>query len=221
MSQEWAITVNFSAANAPVEARQGQAAMGFYKVRCADTTYYPPTDDGKKPFIKLSLSIIESAHDTAQMGNTVTDRVNVPTEQQSDSARAWTERFLKTTLIGLGHDKAQVAGANGGVTLKADAFQGREGYMHYEPYTPNDQSSRSNIVWVSEEQYQRGLKGEFKVTLKNVASSSIDTPAAAISVPVGFTTATSGGGTTFGAAAPAASNSASNSTAVGIESLLA
>jgi hypothetical protein len=214
MTQDWSITVNFNAANAPVEARQGQATMGFYKVRCADTTYYPPTDDGKKPFIKLLLSITESAHDASEVGNNVTDRVNVPTEQQSDSARAWTERFLKTTLIGLGHDKAQVAGANGGVTLNSEAFKGREGFMHYEPYNPNDKSSRSNIVWVSEDQYQRGLKGEFKVTLKNVASSSIDTPVAAISATSGFSTTSNGGGMALGTTTPAAP-------ATGIESLLA
>ena len=190
MSPDWSITVNFNAANAPVEARQGQAGMGFYKVRCSGTEYYPPTDDGKKPFIKLALGITEAAHDAAEVGNTVTDRVNVPTEQQTTSARAWTERFLKGTLIGLGHDKAQVVAANGNIALNADAFQGREGYLHYEPYNPNDKSSRSNIVWVSEEQYQRGLKGEFKVTLKNTASSSIDAPAPTISAAVGFNTRT-------------------------------
>ena len=212
--ENWSVTVNFSSDNAPVEARQGQATMGFYKVRCTDTTYYPPTDDGKKPFIRLLLSITEAAHDAGEMGNTITDRVNVPTEQQSPEARAWTERFLKTTLIGLGHDRAQVAGANGGVNLNASAFEGKEGYLHYEPYNANDKSSRSNIVWVSEEQYQRGLKGEFKVTLKNAPASSIDTPAPAISATAGFTS-NGASGMGMNVTTPAGGG------ATGIESLLA
>ena len=213
--ENWSVTVNFSPDNAPVVARQGQASMGFYKVRCTDTTYYPPTDDGKKPFIRLSLSITEAAHDATEMGNTVTDRVNVPTEQQSPEARAWTERFLKTTLIGLGHNQDEVAGANGGVTLNSEAFQGREGYMHYEPYNANDKSSRSNIVWVTSEQYERGLKGEFKVTLKNAPATSIDMPAPAITATAGFSSASNGAGGMSLGGAPAAGG------ATGIESLLA
>ena len=215
MSNDWSVTVNFSPDNAPVEARQGQATMGFYRVRCTDTTYYPPTADGKKPFIRLRLSIIEAAHDASEMGNTITDRVNVPTEQQTPEARAWTGRFLKTTLIGLGHDRAQVAGASGGVNLNAQAFAGREGYLHYEPYNPHDKESRSNVVWVTEAQYQSGLKGEFKVTLKNVKSSSIDTPAPAISATAGFTS----NGANFGA--PAATSAPNTGSAAGLASLLA
>tara|TARA_R110002060_G_scaffold43038_2_gene54538 strand:+ start:100 stop:756 length:657 start_codon:yes stop_codon:yes gene_type:complete len=211
----WSINVNFNPDNTPVEARQGQAGMGFYKVRCSDTTYYPLTDDGKKPFIRLALSITESAHDTAEVGNTVSDRVNVPSDAQTPDARAWTERFLKTTLIGLGHDKAEVSGAAGGITLNSEAFKGSEGYMHYEPYNPNDKGSNSNITWVTSEQYARALKGEFKVPLKNAGSSSIDTPV--ISATAGFTsTSNNGGGMALGGAPT------TGSTGVGsLESLLA
>lgn len=215
-NNDWQITVNFNSNNTPIEARQGQASMGFYKVRCGEAQYYPPTDDGKKPFVRLRLNITESAHDAAEVGNVVSDRVNVPTDAQSTEARAWTERFLKATLIGLGHDRGGITSANGGINLGCEAFLGREGYLHYEPYNAQDKSSRSNITWVSVEQYERGVKGEFKVPLKNAQPSSIDTPAPAISASAGFTTASNGGlgGTMMGSATTAQPTT-------GIESLLA
>ena len=215
-NNDWQITVNFNSNNTPIEARQGQASMGFYKVRCGEAQYYPPTDDGKKPFVRLRLNITESAHDAAEVGNVVSDRVNVPTDAQSTEARAWTERFLKATLIGLGHDRGGITNANGGINLGCEAFLGREGYLHYEPYNAQDKSSRSNITWVSVEQYERGVKGEFKVPLKNAQPSSIDTPAPAISASAGFTTASNGGlgGTMMGSATTAQPTT-------GIESLLA
>ena len=188
-NQDWQVSVNFSSANTPVEARQDQPAMGFYRVRCSEANYFPPTD-GKKPAIRLRLSIIESAHDSGEMGNTMTNWVNLPNESQTESARAWTERFLKATLIGLGHSRDEVTGANGDVPLNAGAFMAREGYIHYEGYNPHDKSTRANISWISGDQYERGIKGEFKVPLKNAQVSSIDAAPAAISATAGFSTAT-------------------------------
>lgn len=211
-NQDWQVSVNFSSANAPVEARQGQPAMGFYRVRCSEASYFPPTD-GKKPAIRLRLSIIESAHDSGEMGNTMTNWVNLPNESQTESARAWTERFLKATLIGLGHSRDEVTGANGDVPLSASAFVSREGYIHYEGYNPQDKSTRANITWVSGDQYERGIKGEFKVPLKNTQVSSIDAPPPAISATAGFSTATPAM-PTFGAPP-------SNNKANAIDSLLA
>lgn len=213
-TNDWQVTVNFSSNNTPIEARQGQPTMGFYRVRCGEAQYYPETEDGKKPFIRLRLSIIESAHDSGEVGNSMSDRVNLPSDSQTEAARAWTEKFLKGTLLGLGHDRKEVTTADGVVNLGPDAFMDREGYIHYEPYIPQDKNTNSNIVWVSAEQYERGIKGEFKVPLKNTQVSSIDAPPAAISATAGFSTATPPA-TTFGA--PSGNNNLAHS----IDSMLA
>ena len=178
--------------------------QGFYKVQYTNAEFYP-FKDGKKPFIQLTLTISESAHDAGEVNNTLRDRVNVPHESQTTSAKEWTEKFLKTTMIGLGHDAAQVSGLSGALTLGPTVFVGREGVMHYEPYDPNDKSTRSNVTWVTPEQYGRGVQGTFKVPLKN-KPATIDTPAAAALPPAGFTTATTTPDVAFsnGPAAPAA-----------------
>ena len=129
----WEVSVEFNPSNSPVTANAGPPVQGFYKVASNNSRFVPPTG-GKKPYIELTLSIIESSHDASEIGNSIREFVNVPSSDQSDDKRAWTERFLKTAMVGLGHDAASIATANGPLTLGSGVFDGREGYIHYEPY---------------------------------------------------------------------------------------
>jgi hypothetical protein len=213
----WEVTVNFNSNNAPVIAGESQPVMGFYKARCTASKFFP-FKDGKKPYIELTLSIVESSHDAGEIGNTLRERVNVPHESQDPKNAAWTEKFLKTTLIGLGHDPAQVSQANGAMSLGANAFDGREGYLFYEPYTPGDKSTRSYVTWVNADQYARGCAGTYKVNLRNSQTASIAGPTAAAVPPSGFASqptitgaAPAAGG--FGAPAASPANGVSNALA--------
>jgi len=182
----WEVAVTFDASNAPLTANAGPPVLGFYKVG-ANASKFVPANGSKKPYIELTLSIIEASHATSEVGNSVREFVNVPTLDQPADKRAWTERFLKTAMVGLGHDPQAIASANGAMKLSEAVFDGREGYIHYEPYVVGDKNTKSYLTWVSPEQYARGVAGNFKVALRNKAKSAIDAaPRAAAVAPSGF-----------------------------------
>ena len=198
----WQVNVTLTPDVAPIESRQGQPKNGFYKVRCTEATLYPPKS-GKIPAIRLMLTIIESANDAAEVGNTMSDWINLPDDSQSPDKRATTQAFLKGTLIALGHDRDKVMSANGDIGLSRESLVGKEGCMHYEAYEGD--GTRSYCTWLRGEHYERALQGEFKVKLRNPQSASIDAPAP--SAPTGF-----GGGinvtSTVSAPTPAVSTNA-------------
>ncbi len=207
----WEVSVEFNPSNSPVTANAGPPVQGFYKVASNNSRFVPPTG-GKKPYIELTLSIIESSHDASEIGNSIREFVNVPSSDQSDDKRAWTERFLKTAMVGLGHDAASIATANGPLTLGSGVFDGREGYIHYEPYVAGDKSTKSYVTWVDADQYARGVAGNFKVSLRNKPKTALDAPRAAAKAPQGFMSAATPAVTTP-AEAPVSNGAAATSLA--------
>jgi hypothetical protein len=211
----WQVNVTLTPDVAPIESRQGQPKNGFYTVRCTDATLYP-AKAGKIPAIRMMLTIIESPNDPSEVGNTMSDWINLPDASQNDSKRATTQAFLKGTLIALGHDRDKVMAANGDIGLNRDSFVGKSGCMFYESYQGD--GTRSYCTWLRAEHYAKGLSGEFSVKLRNPKTSSIDAPAP--SAPTGF------GGINVNSTAPVAPTTVMGNTTGGgagdkIASLLA
>lgn len=171
--QPWSLSVAFHTNVKAAGVKRAEPPKGIYRVKVGvsqvgfskdDKTKQP---DPNRPYIFQPCVVIAACPSGAFKGDEnakgieISVYATVPNNTQDAKAQEWSEAFLKKNLVALGHPEAAIMGLNGGVNLSGPAaFDGREGWLFYEP---GGEGVRSSATWLTQAEYEKVLAGQLQL----------------------------------------------------------
>ena len=159
----WAFKANFSNVQ-PAGVFRRMNEEGYYKVLIRKSEETTTRAGAARALFRLSVA--EGEHD----GATETFGINLPT---GDSDPEWLNRIWVALLLSVGVSQDKLA--KGEISLTADAFKNKLGYVYFTPRA--DENSYPSFKWVTKKDYEFYTKASGDVQTTPVQAATEPAPA--------------------------------------------